>query len=125
MITFTRTSRVILIAGAALALVVPTAAARPIVLRPSPVATSTPSYQGTYRPAVNGVQVAPDVQDRVGTVNQATGIHPLPVATTLTVSKSSFDWSAAAVGAGSVAAIALLGAGVLGFRGRRRMALGV
>ena len=125
MITFTRITRVILVSAAALALVVPAASAKPLALGPSPLAASSQAYHGTYRPVTTNVQAAPDVQDRVGTVNQVTGIHPLPVATTTTVSSDSFDWTDAAIGAGFAAAAGLIGAGALGFRGRRRMALGV
>ena len=125
MITFTRTIRVILVAGAALALVVPAASAKPLAFGPSPLAASSQASHGTYRPLTDRVQASPDVQDRVGTVNQVTGIHPLPVATKTIVSSDSFDWADAAIGAGFVAAAGLIGAGALGLRGRRRMALGV
>jgi hypothetical protein len=126
MIAFTRTTRVILIAGATLALAAPAASAKPLAaFGTSPLATSSQGYHGTYRPVNDRVQASPDVQDRVGTVNQVTGIHALPVATKTIVSNDSFDWTDAAIGAGSVAAAGLIGAGALGLRGRRRMALGV
>lgn len=126
MITFTRTTRVILVAATALAVAAPVASAKPLALRPARAGAPSASYQGTYRPVDTNVKAAPDVVDRVGTINQVTGIHALPVATTRTiVSSGSFDWTAAAIGAGFVASAVLLGAGALGFRGRRRMALGV
>jgi len=126
MITFTRTTRVILVAAAALAVVAPTASAKPFVVTPGgPVAFSEHAYQGTYRPQSTPIVVgSPDARDRVGTVNQVTGIHPLPVSTKIVVS-NSFDWADAAIGAGFVVALGLIGAGALGLRGRRRMALGV
>ena len=46
-------------------------------------------------------------------------------ATAKTVSQSSFDWTSAMVGAGFILSIVLVGAGTIGLRGRRRMALGV
>jgi hypothetical protein len=125
MITFTRTTRVILVAAAALAVAAPAASAKPFVYPPGiPATPAGHSYQGTYRPLTTPAVVgSPDARDRVGTVNQVTGIHPLPVATRTIVSSSSFDWTAAAIGSG--AAAVLIGAGALGLRGRRRMALGV
>jgi len=127
MITFTRTTRVILVAAAALAVVAPTASAKPFVVTPGgPVAFSEHAYQGTYRPQSTPIVVgSPDARDRVGTVNQVTGIHPVPVSTKIVVSNNSFDWADAAIGAGFVVALGLIGAGALGLRGRRRMALGV
>ena len=127
MITFTRTTRVILVAAAALAVVAPTASAKPFVVTPGgPVAFSEHAYQGTYRPQSTPIVVgSPDARDRVGTVNQVTGIHPVPVSTKIVVSNHSFDWADAAIGAGFVVALGLIGAGALGLRGRRRMALGV
>ena len=127
MITFTRTTRVILVAAAALAVAAPAASAKPFVVTPGgPVAFSEQAYQGTYRPATTAIVVgSPDARDRVGTVNQVTGIHPLPTATRIVVTSSSFDWTDAAIGAGFVLALGLIGAGSLGLRGRRRMALGV
>jgi hypothetical protein len=126
MITTTRSIRAILVAATALAIAAPAASAKPFVVGPAgPSVASSGGYQGTYRPVVTNVQAAPDVVDRVGTVDQATGIHPLPVATRVTISSNAFDWTAAAVGAGSVLSLGLIGAGALGLRGRRRMALGV
>ncbi len=127
MITFTRTTRAILVATAALAVAAPAASAKPFVVTPGgPVAFSEHAYQGTYRPATTPIVVgSPDARDRVGTVNQVTGIHPLPVATRIVVSSNRFDWADAAIGAGVVVSLGLIGAGALGLRGRRRMALGV
>ena len=126
MITFTRTARFILVAAAVLAIAAPAASAKPLALVHVPSASSTDGYQGTYRPVTSPlVMGSPDARDRVGTVNQVTGIHTLPVATKTVVSTDSFDWTAAAIGAGSVTAAVLIGAGALGLRGRRRMALGV
>lgn len=124
MITIARTSRAILVAAAALAIAAPVASAKPIGLV-QPGASTSQAYQGTYRPLAANVQVPPDRQDRVGTLAQATNIHPVRVAATTTVTKSSFDWTAATIGAGFILAIVLVGAGVIGLRGRRRMALGV
>jgi hypothetical protein len=123
MITLARTSRAALVAAAALAIAAPIASAKP--LGPvQPIASSGQAYQGTYRPQTNNVQLPPDRQDKVGTLAQATNIHQLPVAAT-TGSQSSFDWTSATVGAGFILAILLAGAGAMGLRGRRRMALGV
>jgi hypothetical protein len=125
MISYSRSIRVILIAGAALGLVAPAASAKPLALGPSPLAASSQAYHGTHGPLADRVQASPDVQDRVGTVNQVTGIHTLPVATKTVVISDSFDWADAAIGAGLVAAAGCIGAGALRLRGRRRMALGV
>jgi len=127
MITFTRISRVILVSTAALAIAAPAASAKPLAMGPGgPKVASGGGYQGTYRPATTPFVVgSPDARDRVGTINQVTGIHALPVATRTVVSSSSFDWTDAAIGAGSVLSLGLIGAGALGLRGRRRMALGV
>jgi len=95
MITFTRTARCILIAASALAIAAPAASAKPLGLVNVPSAGSTDGYQGTYRPATTPLVIgSPDSRDRVGTVNQVTGIHPLPVATKTVVISSSFDWTA-------------------------------
>jgi hypothetical protein len=127
MFTFTSTTRVILVAAAALAVAAPAASAKPFVVTPGgPVAFSEQAYHGTYRPASTPIVVgSPDVRDRVGTVNQVTGIHPIPVATKVVVTSNSFDWTDAAIGAGFAVSLGLIGAGALGLRGRRRMALGV
>ena len=122
MFTFTRISRFILVSTAALAIAAPAASAKPFVVAPGGPSVT---YQGTYRPATDNVQLGPDRSDRIGTIGQASGIHALPVATKVTVTSNSFDWTAAAIGAGSVTAALLIGAGALGLRGRRRMALGV
>jgi hypothetical protein len=125
MITFTRTSRVILLAGAALAIAAPTASAKPFAGSGSSATNSGQAYQGTYRPSAGNVNLAPDRGDRVGTIAQATGIHPLQATVKTVAASDSFDWTDAAIGAGSVSALVLIGAGALGLRGRRRMALGV
>jgi hypothetical protein len=108
-ITTTRTSLLVLAATAALGVAAPAASAKPLVtgVGQSPVALS------------------PDRSDQIGTVDQVTGIHPLQVAATTTGGSTSFDWTAAAVGAGSVLSVGLVGAGAVGLRSRRRMALGV
>jgi hypothetical protein len=122
MITITRT----ILAGAAiLAIAAPAANAKPIG-PVNPIVSSGTVYQGTYRPLVeNAVQPPPDRLDKVGTLSQAQNIHQIPVATKTTVTQSSFDWTSATIGAGFILAIVLVGAGAIGFRGRRRMALGV
>jgi hypothetical protein len=125
MITTTRSIRAILVAATALAIAAPAASAKPFVAPTRPSVSTGAGYQGTYRPLSTNIQAAPDVVDRVGTVDQATGIHPLPVATRVTISSNTFDWTDAAIGAGSVLSLGLIGAGALGLRGRRRMALGV
>lgn len=132
MISIARTSRAALVAAAALAIAAPIASAKPL----GPVnpivskgqayqGTYGQAYQGTYRPLNSNVQLPPDRQDKVGTLQQSTNIHQLPVATTTTVTKSSFNWTSATIGAGFILAIVLVGAGAIGLRGRRRMALGV
>jgi hypothetical protein len=124
MITLARTSRAALLAAAALAIAAPIASAKP--LGPvTPVVSASQTYQGTYRPVTGNVQAPPDRVDRVGTLQQSTNIHQLPVATTKTVTTSSFDWTSATIGAGFIVAIVVVGAGAIGLRGRRRMALGV
>lgn len=124
MITFTRTSRAALVAAAALAIAAPSASAKPIG-PVKPIVSSTQVYQGTYRPVTGtNVQLGPDRRDKVGTFSQVTGIHPLPGAVH-TGSSSSFDWTSATIGAGFILVIVLVGAGAIGLRGRRRMALGV
>jgi hypothetical protein len=124
MSTIARTSRAALVAAAALAIAAPVASAKP--LGPvQPVVSTSQAYQGTYRPMTSNVQAPPDRVDKVGTLQQSTNIHQLPVATTKTVTESSFNWTSATIGAGFILAIVLVGAGAIGFRGRRRMALGV
>jgi hypothetical protein len=124
MISIARTSRAVLVAAAALAIAAPVASAKPIG-PVTPIVSSSQAYQGTYRPLNTNVQLGPDRADKVGTLNQVTGIHELPVATTKTVTKSSFNWTSATIGAGFILSIVLVGAGAIGLRGRRRMALGV
>jgi hypothetical protein len=124
MISIARTSRAALVAAAALAIAAPVASAKPIG-PVNPIVSTGQAYQGTYRPLNTNVQLAPDRQDKVGTLQQSTNIHQLPVATTKTVTESSFNWTSATIGAGFILAIVLVGAGAIGLRGRRRMALGV
>src|SRR5205085_8665058 len=89
MITFNRTARCILVAASALAIAAPAASAKPFELPGGPNVASSGGYQGTYRPATTPLVIgSPDARDRVGTVNQVTGIHPLPV-TTKTVAISN------------------------------------
>jgi hypothetical protein len=125
MITIARTSRAALVAAAALAIAAPVASAKP--MGPvQPVASTSQAYQGTYRPLhTTNVQLPPDRKDKVGTFAQSTNIHAAPVTTTKTVTNSSFDWTSATIGAGFILAIVLVGAGAIGLRSRRRMALGV
>ena len=55
MITFTRTTRVILVAAAALAVAAPTASAKPFVVAPGgPNVASGGNYQGTHRRRLAG-----------------------------------------------------------------------
>jgi hypothetical protein len=124
MISIARTGRAALVAAAALAIAAPIASAKPIG-PVNPIVSTGQAYQGTYRPLNTNVQLPPDRQDKVGTLQQSTNIHQLPVATTETVTSSSFDWTSATIGAGFILAIVLVGAGAIGLRGRRRMALGV
>jgi hypothetical protein len=124
MITIARTSRAALVAAAALAIAAPIASAKPMGAV-QPAASTSQAYQGTYRPLNANVQLPPDRQDRVGTLAQSTNVHPTPVAAVKTVTTSSFDWTSATIGAGFILAIVLVGAGAIGLRSRRRMALGV
>jgi hypothetical protein len=124
MISIARTSRAALVAAAALAIAAPIASAKPIG-PVQPVVDTGHVYAGTYRPVNTNMQLGPDRQDKVGTLQQATNIHPIPVATTRTVTTSSFNWTSATIGAGFILSIVLVGAGATGLRGRRRMALGV
>jgi hypothetical protein len=124
MISIARTSRAALVAAAALAIAAPIASAKPSG-PVQPVVSTGQAYQGTYRPLNTNVQLGPDRQDKVGTLQQATNIHPIPVATTKTVTKTSFSWTSATIGAGFILSIVLVGFGALSLRGRRRMALGV
>jgi len=119
-----RMTRSLIVAAAILAVAAPAASAKPLAIV-QPVTSTASGYQGTYRPVDTNVRLAPDRADRVGTLAQATNIHPIPVAITKTVSQSSFDWTSAMVGAGFILSIVLVGAGAIGLRGRRRMALGV
>jgi hypothetical protein len=120
-----RMTRTLVVAAAVLAVAAPAASAKPITFSKPVVASSGTSYQGTYRPVNDKVKLSPDRTDRVGTLTQVTNIHPVPVATTATVSESSFDWLSATIGAGVILSIVLVGAGAIGLRCRRRMALGV
>jgi hypothetical protein len=125
MITITRTTRFVLVAAAALAVAAPAASAKPIGPRTTPAVTSTAGYQGSYRPDTSNIALPPDRVDRIGTRGQASTSHPLVVATRTADGSTSFDWTAAAIGAGSVASAVLIAAGAVGLRSRRRMALGV
>ena len=119
-----RMTRSLIVAAAILAVAAPVASAKPLAIV-KPVTSTASGYQGTYRPVNTNVALSPDRADKVGTLAQATNIHPIPVATTKTVSQSSFDWTSALIGAGFILSIVLVGAGTMGLRGRRRMALGV
>ena len=119
-----RMTRTLIVAAAVLAVAAPVASAKPLAIV-SPVTSTASGYQGTYRPLNTNVALSPDRADKVGTLGQVTNIHPIPVATTKTVASSSFDWTSAMVGAGFILSIVLVGAGAIGLRGRRRMALGV
>lgn len=119
-----RMTRTLIVAAAVLAVAAPTASAKPFEMV-TPATSSASGYQGTYRPVNTNVALSPDRADKVGTLAQVTNIHPVPVATTKTVSVGSFDWTSALIGAGFILSIVLVGAGAMGLRGRRRMALGV
>jgi hypothetical protein len=119
-----RMTRTLIVAAAILAVAAPAASAKPLAIV-QPVTSTASGYQGTYRPVTTNVALSPDRADKVGTLAQATNIYPIPVATTKTVTQSSFDWTSALIGAGFILSIVLVGAGTMGLRGRRRMALGV
>ena len=119
-----RMTRTLIVAAAVLAVAAPVASAKPIAIV-KPVTSTAAGYQGTYRPVDTNVRLSPDRADKVGTLAQVTNIHQVPVATTKTVTQSSFDWTSATIGAGFILSIVLVGAGAIGLRGRRRMALGV
>ena len=119
-----RMTRTLVVAAAVLAVAAPTASAKPIEIV-KPVTSTAQGYQGTYRPVDTNVRLSPDRADKVGTLAQVTNIHQVPVAATKTVTESSFDWTSATIGAGFILSIVLVGAGLIGLRGRRRMALGV
>jgi hypothetical protein len=120
-----RMTRILVVAAAVLAVAAPAASAKPITFSKPVVSSSGTSYQGTYRPVNDTVALSPDRVDKVGTLGQVTNIHPIPVATTTTVTKSSFDLTSATIGAGIILSIVLVGAGAISLRGRRRMALGL
>lgn len=70
----------------------------------------------------------PDRVDEVGTANQHQALTPLAPAGTIVVhttsTKGGFDWTAAAIGAGTALGIVLVvGAAGVTVRGRRRVAL--
>ena len=119
-----RMTRSLIVAAAILAVAAPVASAKPLAIV-KPVTSTASGYQGTYRPVTTNVALSPDRADKVGTLAQVTNIHPVPVATAKTVTETSFDWTSAMVGAGFILSIVLAGAGAIGLRGRRRMALGV
>ena len=119
-----RMTRTLIVGAAVLAVAAPAASAKPLAIV-TPVTSTASGYQGTSRPVDTNVRLSPDRADRVGTLAQATNIHQVPVATTKTVTQSSFEWTSALIGAGFILSIVLVGGGLIGLRGRRRMALGV
>ena len=119
-----RMTRSLIVAAAVLAVAAPVASAKSLAIV-KPVTSTASGYQGTYRSVDTNVRLSPDRADKVGTLAQVTNIHQVPVATTKTVTHSSFDWTSALIGAGFIVSIVLVGAGAIGLRGRRRMALGV
>ena len=141
MTTFTRTFRLAFATGAALALMASAAQAKPLETPGGPVHESTNSVvrMGTYMPVAPINPSVPDRVDRIGAATLITqsalppdradkiGTAQQPTLSTPTVtvqtSGNGFDWLAAAIGAGSVLAVALVAAATLTARGRRRMAL--
>jgi hypothetical protein len=135
--TSTRTLRLIAATAAALVLMTAVAQARPLTGNgPAEQAQNAQAYAGTYRPVspannvalAHGANVAlsPDRADKVGTTAQrgllaTTGGDTVVVHTT---SDGGFDWTAAAIGAGTAFGIVLiLGAAGMSVRGRRGVAL--
>ena len=119
-----RMTRTLIVAAAVFAVAAPAASAKPLAIV-QPVTSTASGYPGTYRPVDTNVRLSPDRADKIGTLAQVTNIHQVPVATTKIVNHGSFDWTSALIGAGFILAIVLVGAGAIGLRGRRRMALGV
>jgi hypothetical protein len=71
-------------------------------------------------------QLPPDRVDKIGVRSHFPAFAPsVPIVlhTTENGGNSGFDWSAAALGAGSVLGIVLLGGTAIGLRGRRRVAI--
>src|SRR2546423_15494480 len=118
-----RMTRTLIVAAAVLAVAAPVASAKPIAIV-KPVTSTAAGYQGTYRPVDTNVRLSPDPADKVGTLAQVTNIHQVPVATTKTVTQSSFDWTSATIGAGFILSIVLAGAGAIGLRRPRPLPLG-
>lgn len=124
MTTMTRTIRLAIGTAAMLALMSQAAQARPL------------GYTGTYRTSSSVVQLSPDRADHIGAVVPVTPTslapdrvdkigtdqQPTPPVTNVVVrtTNGGFDWIDAAIGAGSVLTLVLIGSAALVARGRRR-----
>jgi hypothetical protein len=147
--TSTRTLRLTAATAAALVLMTGAAQARPLVGNgPAEKAQTTQAYAGTYQPVApaNNVALAPDRVDRIGVAPRITPLGNVPdrvdklgtaaqrrmsapvrgdaVIVHSTSTNGGFDWTAAGIGAGiAILIVAVLGAGGMTVRGRRRIAL--
>jgi hypothetical protein len=109
--TMTWTIRLAIASAAMLALMAPAASARP-------AAPIVPAASATAPAAA--VTLAPDRVDGIGTARQPVA----PVSTVVVRSTGNgFDWSSAAIGAGSVLALVLIASAGVVARGRRRVPL--
>ena len=142
--TSTRTLRLIAATAAALVLMTAVAQARP--LAGNGPAEQSQAYAGTYQPVAPANNVippdrvdrmgaapritplgnVPDRVDKVGTVEQHRALASNGAGTVVvhTTSDGGFDWTAAAIGAGTAFGIVLIvGAAGMSVRGRRGVAL--
>jgi hypothetical protein len=149
-LSLSRTIRFAGAAAAALALAAPAAQARPsdLAARHQETLFGAPTFadsaaHGGHNVAPRGTtfavgsastlssmmpttQLPPDRVDKIGAKSHFPAFVPsvpIVVHTTENGGSSGFDWSAAAIGAGSVLGVALLGGAAMGLRGRRNVAM--
>ena len=124
MTTMTRTIRLAIGTAAILVLMSQAAQARPL------------GYSGTYHPSSTVVTLSPDRADHIGAVAPVTPTplapdrvdkigtdqQPIPPVTRVVVrtTNGGFDWTDAAIGAGSVLTLVLIASAAMVARGRRR-----
>lgn len=133
MTTMTRTMRLAIGTAAMLALMSQAAQARPSgyagSYRPSapsaPVVSLAPDRADHIgvAPNVTPTALAPDRVDKIGTGQARTPFVPPTTTTVVRSTGGAFDWLAAAIGAGSALALALIGSAAVVARGRRRVPL--
>jgi hypothetical protein len=128
--TMTRTIRLAIGTAAVLALMSQAAQARPLI-QPggsAPESGGTLVQKGTYMPVspANNVAAAHAINTPRGAADTALnqlGQPTPPQTVTVQASADGFNWVAAAIGAGSVLIVVLIGAAALTVHGRRRVAL--